>query len=484
MKFSIFIFCTLLTLPVFAKVTFAEKSKRIEFLLQLQKKIPALDTEVYLRELQYEKLNLNVDERAGNEARFLSEQIKKQVVAAYEAAIKIKSHPEAYEEIQEAIERDSELMSEEIRDEIKKIAFQALQNLETGHIAVNEDLDIIKTNLLKSSLERFNYLNLQTARPVANINPSDVEKINYKTRAELLSFLVSDKLNSDWVSTAGIILKSHALTKKEANIDLQVRAEFLGTSISAGPVIAFTREYISNVTIMAEGMNPVLLPDGQFDFNQKDRMGRNIIKNGKPLRRFMIFNCNASLKFANQLKNGGGLSIAGIGADLKVSSEFENTVGLESRRMVLPETIENRVVTLSTLSEICMQDFLKAPVSQNMTVSDSLNVMMKNIVSSLRYSHPKTKCSQDTECRSWFNTEVLALQKTNNVSRCIAQNNNSFFTCELRGQVGQNCPVIENGKRISDGKNEYTCDNGLGCVKYQMESFFFSAKGKCQRLTR
>jgi len=119
-----------------------------------------------------------------------------------------------------------------------------------------------------------------------------------------------------------------------------------------------------------------------------------------------------------------------------------------------------------------------------------LDIMMKNVVSGLTFSHPKTKCAVDEHCYNWFNKEVISLVKIKNFPRCREGSSlEKFRTCQLSGLEGQNCPVFENGKRTSDGQWEYNCDTGLKCVKYESQTFFLGsvwsyAKGKCQVINR
>jgi hypothetical protein len=116
-----------------------------------------------------------------------------------------------------------------------------------------------------------------------------------------------------------------------------------------------------------------------------------------------------------------------------------------------------------------------------MTVMDSLNIMMKNSVASLRFSHPKMKCLTDDHCLKWAQTEVLALNRVGNAARCVENAAEKFRSCELRGQKGQSCPVFNSaGKHLSSGRGEYTCDAGLKCVTIQDAGIFKSAQGKCR----
>lgn len=488
----------LVSFSAFGEVSIEEKQNRIEYLETLQEKVPAMDIEAYKRELQYEKLGLSLDERAKAEASLIAEQIKTQVARAYEASLASKSAGEAAAEVREAIEKDSVLVNAEMREEIKELSLRALEDIQEGRVSADENLESVERSLMKGIKERYDFLNeeaepmpmtammIDPTTPKANGN-KDAERREYATKAALLESLASDKENVNWISTGGLTIKSQQLTKAEANISMQVKAEFLGVSLSAGPSFTFSREYSSDVQVMAEGMHPVLLPDGNFDFYKRDNKGKIVVKGGKQVKRFINFYCDAELEFATEAKTGGGFSIAGIGGGASVQSTFKNVVSLTSRRVLVPEYIDGKSVTFKSLAQLCMNDFLRARVTNNMTIAQSLNIMMRNVVSSLRYSHPKTKCVRDSHCFNWYNKEIIALARIANYPRCVEEKREKFYQCQLRGLKGQNCAVFDaKGKRVSDGMFEFQCDVGLKCVKVQNEGWFTNwelyqyAKGQCK----
>lgn len=478
-------------------VSFEEKQNRVEYLESLQEKVPSMDIEAYHRELQYERLGLSIEERARAEASLIAEQIKTQIARAYEASLATKSPGEAAAEVREAIEKDAALMSDETREEIKKLSLDALEDIQQGRISGYENMAAVERSLMKGIQERYNFLN-EEAEPLPmmdlllnqngnKLTARDAERKEYKTKAELMASLVSNRESVGNLTTGGVTLKSQAITKREANISMQVKAEFLGVSVSAGPSFSFSREFSADVQISAEGMNPVLLPDGNFDFHKRDNAGRVIMKNGKPERRLVTFVCDADLIFGTEARTGGGFSVAGVGGGASVEASFKNNVSLTSRRVLVPEYIDGRSVTFNMLTQLCLNDFLRARITNNMTVSQSLNIMMRNVVASLRYSHPKTKCVRDSQCFNWYNREVISLAKIGNYPRCVEETREKYYQCQLRGLKGQNCAVYDSkGKRISDGMFEFTCDKGLRCVKVQDAGWFQNweiyqyAKGKCQ----
>lgn len=486
-----------LSFSALAGVSLEEKQNRIEYLEDLQAKVPMMDIDAYRRELRYEKMELSIEERAKSEAALIAEQIKTQITRAYEASLTKKSPEEAASEIREAIEKDTLLVAPELRSEIKALSLRTLEHIQAGEISSQGNLDGIQKAVMKGVQERYDFLNEEgetiplsgmdinamSDGPVANNN----EKQAYVSKAELMQSLVSDGENVHWISGGGVTLKSSRAVKKDSNVNMQVKAEFLGVALSAGPTFSFSREYSSDVTIMADGMNPVLLSDvtgsnGDFDFYKKDAKG-------KPVKRFINFTCNTTLDFGSEIKAGGGFTVAGIGATGNLSTSYKNTVSLSSRRVAVPEKIDGKATTFKMLTELCTNDFLKARVTSNMTIADSLNIMMKNVVSSLRYSHPKTRCARDSHCYNWFNNE-LGMIKLNNFPRCVGTSE-AIYTCQLKGLEGQNCPVYDaKGTRISDGMFEFKCDTGLKCVQYQSAGWFRGwdiykfAKGKCMPINR
>ncbi|MBA2403737.1 MAG: hypothetical protein H0V66_03115 [Bdellovibrionales bacterium] len=478
----------------FAGVSFKQKQMRVQSLMKLKLHAPAIAFEGYQRELEYEKQNLTIQNRAKNETNLMADKIRQQVRVAYEAAIKEDKTPsEAKEEIKIAIESDLALAAPEMREELLNLALEVLSHIDQSPVSEEVDLSTVEVVMMRKVESRQAFLNAeQEPTPGANpINPKantskDSEKKDYASRAELMESLVSDRESSRWVSSANQTVRTAEVVKVESSISLQIKVEFLGATLEAGPTISFKREYSTNAVIMAEGLNPVILRDGNFDLWKRDRDNNIIIKNGKQQKRYVAFFCDADMKFETDYTGGGGFKYLGLGADTTVSKRFENTVNLQSRRISLPESVANKTMTVKYISELCHSDFKKARFSNTMTVGQSLDIMMKNVVSGLIFSHPKTKCVQDSHCADWFYGEVIALHRNKNTYRCVENSVDKMRFCQLRGLAGQNCIVMENGKRTSSGEWEYNCNPGLRCVKYESATYLFDwtwsyAKGKCQK---
>ncbi|WPU64691.1 hypothetical protein [Peredibacter starrii] len=472
----------LFSFSAMGSVSFEEKKNRVEFLEELTKST-SLGVEAFHRELNYEKLNLSLEKRAENEAQLLAEKVKIQIIKAYEAALESSGNAdEAAEEIRNAVEKDLMLVSPDLQDEMRKISLDTLEALQRGAVSADLDLSNLQMALMQGVEERSNFLNEEGVDmlPPA-MATSDNRRLNYTKKADILESLTSDRESVDWISSAGNTMKSVDSRKVDSKISLQVRVEFMGIGVEAGPAIAFRREYKTNVTVNTEGMQPALKSDGSFDFTTYDRMGR-VVKNK---RRFISFNCDADLEFETEYAGAGGFTFAGIGGSTGVSKKFSNSVNIASRRLLLPEQIAGKKVTMNSMVELCHNDFLNARVTNNLTVKGALNVMMKNMVASLRFTHPKNKCATDAHCGDWFKKEVITLAKNNNKARCVENTREKFMQCELRGQQGQSCIVLDaKGKRLSSGNQEYTCDKGLRCVQTEEAGFLSPARGKCMPIKK
>jgi hypothetical protein len=491
---SRWVFLAVLTsFSTFGAVSFEEKQLRVDSLMELQKNAPAVTFEAYRRELGYEQRGLSIEARSKNETNLLAEKMRDQIHSAFQAAMKEHNSTElAREEVREAIERDLEQASPELKEELLNYANSTLDNAEYGGVSEEADLSNVEVVLQKEVVNRKEFLNAEDPAlggdpitPKANTS-KDSERKEYASKQELMESLVSDRESSRWVSTAGQTVKTAQVTKAETKISMQVKMEFLGAEIEAGPSISFKREIATDAVLTTEGLNPVIMRDGTFDRFKRDRDNKVIYKNGKAVTRYVSMTCDVDLKFETEYQGSGGFKYMGMGADVSVSSVFQNVVNLQSRRIALPEVVAGKTLTVKSVSQICHGDFLKAKATNSMTVRQSLDIMMRNVVSGLVFSNPKTKCAKDSDCANWFNKEVISLKKRKNTYRCVEDTRDKFRFCQLRGQAGQNCSVFEGGKRTSSGQNEYPCDKGLKCVKKsdasQVLGYDWSySVGKCQK---
>jgi hypothetical protein len=493
------ILAALISTSSFAGVSFKQKQLRVQSLMKLHLHAPSLVFEDYQRELEYEKQGLTVEHRAKKETNLLADKIRHQVTIAYDAALKENKSPEvAREEVKIAIEKDLALANSEMREELLSLALDTLNNIENAPISEEVDLSTVEVVMMKKVEMRQLFLNSDGGHDngvaqvgVDPINPKantskDSEKKDYATKAELMESLTSDRESSRWVSAANQTVRTAEIVKNETKLSMQVKVEFLGATLEAGPVISFKREYSTNAVIMAEGLSPVIMRDGNFDLSKRDTAGKLVLKSGKIQKRYVAFFCDVDLKFSTEAAGAGGFKYMGMGADVSISKSFENSVNMQSRRIALPESVANKTMTVKYISELCHGEFKQARFSNNMTVAQSLDIMMRNVVAGLVFSHPQTKCIQDSQCKDWFNTEVITAHRYKNTARCVEDSGDKHRFCQVRGLAGQSCIVREGGKQTSSGEWEYECNIGLKCVKYESASYIFDytwsySKGRCQK---
>lgn len=447
------------------EVELTPESNQFHFIQSIGDVAPAVNIEAYERELRYLQQGLSLDEKVRSEANILAESIRMQVINAYDSELEeLGNEFEAYEKVREMIHRDLELADEGMKEDLLKIAEHALQRLVKAPRSQELDLSRLEDTLREDIKSREAYL-LSGAVVSENYmrrasdSKSEAPFQNFSSKNELVKALVSNEDNSRWIKTAATTFKAGQATSRGAGVALQVKIEFLGVSVEAGPRINFRRDFSTNVNILADGLDPVIDSQGRFDFYEKDKNGR-ATKN----RRFIAFFCDATLNFKTDYEGKGGFKVAGAGVDGSYSKEYSSSVTLNSRRLQVPEHVGNKVTNLSYLSEICHNDFLNARINSKVRVRDSLDTMMKNVVKGLRFTHPDTKCAIDSHCSKWFKNEVLGIMRNKATARCV-ENKGGVFACALRGTKGQACTVYENGKRTSSGMGEYICDKGLRCVK-------------------
>ena len=491
-RYSSAIFIALFSVSALAGVTMEEKRNRVRLLERLSKTIPALHIEGYQRELRYEEQNLSLDERAESEAHLMAEKIRKQVLETYERALAENSGDIelAKAQVRDAIDRDLELAEPGIRDSFQELAYKALEDSANGVITAEEDTDPLRQYMLVEVKERSNFLNIEgltnnnPSAPIAN-SDKDAERRTYNNKSEILESLASDRANTRWLSAASITTNSSVTKRMDANISYNLKISFLGADLSGGPNIAFHRHYESRVVVLSEGLQPGVTATGEFDFNKRDRAGQIVTSGGKAQKRFIAFFCELALNFNTEYSGGGTFSVVGIGGGASYGQRYSNEVTMTSRRIHVPEYVGNRTVTMAGLQKLCMDDFLNTKITNQMTVKQSLNIQMRNIIASLRFSHPKTKCVRDVQCSRWFNANMRGVVGNAAVPRCVEERREKYFSCEVRSVINQKCPVYQGGKHVSSGSFEYPCDKGLYCRTVKEGGWFKSlrlfeyAEGRC-----
>ncbi len=466
------------TASVSADVVIEEKQNRVKFIENLGAVAPSISVEAYRRELEYEKQNLPLEERAKNEASLLAQRIQEQIAAVYEMSLKEHGNEaRAASEIKESIEKDLELAAPEFKEELKRLAFKTLDQIQNGGLFNTTNLSNLEQSLRPSIQKRSEFLNEETwkeEKVKENIN-----KFEYASEDELIQSLLSNEEGAGWHSSSNQRLASNKTVSNDSTISLQVKMEFLGVGIDAGPQIVFKREYSTQVVVEAEGLSPILLENGLFDTAKRDSEGKVVKKNGVAERRLVHFTCEVDLQFSSDYRGAGGFKVQGVGGHTLFSENYTNIVNLNSRRVTIPDYVAGKTITMAQLSRICHNQFLKAKITPRMTVAQSLNVMMKNLISGLTFSHPKNKCVRDSDCAQWYNTKVGLIWKYRTMPRCVEQGSERYRACEIRGTRGQACKVYKNGKLISAGLWEIECDKGLSCAQVEEESWFNPARGEC-----
>lgn len=484
---ALVVFATVLSFSAIAGVSFEEKLDRVNELEALPLS-ENFNVEAYRRDLSYERQGLNFETRAKVEANLLASKMRTQIVEAYSAALEDTHDARlATEEVKKAILKDLELAAPELKTELTQLSLAILEDIERG-TSTEINLKSTQNYLLEGVKDRSEFLNSESGLVLKSIesdkNKKPADKYEYDTKQEILQELVGEG-SGKFASGASVDVRTNVQTSNSADISLQVKMEFLGVSVEAGPQISFKRDYSSVAVLSGEGLTPFLLPDGNFDIWKRDSKGKIVKQGGKEVRRNISVGCNVDLKFTTNYSGGGGFKVAGVGGGVKFARTYTNSVNLGSRRIALPEYVAGRSVTMKYLSDLCHADFINSKISHSMTVKQSLNVMMKNVVAGLTFSHPETKCGEDAHCYDWFGTNVISLAKIKNFPRCV-EGREKIRSCQLRGLKGQNCAVIEKGKRTSDGMFEFQCDVGLKCVKtrsagwFQNYEIYEHAKGSCQ----
>lgn len=479
---AFFISCT-------ASAAAGSGQQAIELLQSLKVSFPAINLEAYQREMKYQQQEMAPDQRARIEASRLSAEITSQVHKMYHSALERTGNAElAAEEITSAIEQDLVLIADDMQDDIRELSLNALEAARRGgSISAEANLPKLEKLMLRATIERSLFLNnemFSSVHAYTNNTPvteKDSEKLEYKSMREIMNSLVSQKASTRWTDSAGMDIDSGVARRTDGQISFQFKTKFLGIALEAGPVITIKKEISSSARIVTEGHHPLLTSNGNFDFAKRDQNSKAIIKNGSVQKRFSAFFCEASLIFKTDYVGSGGFSYMGIGGSVGRGREVSDRVNVESRRILLPEYIDGKSVTMPLLRQLCHVDFLRARINNTMTMKQSMEVTMKNMLAGAIFIHPKTKCVVDNHCLGWFKKEKINLVGKTAYPRCAEESREKYRACVVTSLAGQRCPVMAKGKLVSSGANEYNCDRGLKCVvtKKPGPLFFQHAVAQC-----
>jgi hypothetical protein len=465
-----------------------------------------LDFSALTREASYEQARLGLDERAMNEALILLNSLHEATVKSFiEAQEKLGSATQARTQIEEQLKDQLPLldpqMSGEIQDFVEFILENPHRSFALKDFVTRSLLEVMK----KRSQANLQLLSIPPQELVGQkANPgawsdvfksfSDVPPRLYENVStdDLVFSLSNDQILSErWVATANMSARSAATTLGITEFSSQVGVEFLGTKISAGPVLNFTNTITTSVDIKGEGHYPLFDHRGHFDLALRDGSGEIKMEAGAPKRRFAMFICDAESTIETTLKAGGELRTVLGGGSQYSGNYFRQGVNLSSRRVLVPDLIDGEVATVEKLAEICHRHFLNFRNSNGRTIRQNLETMARNLTQSLVYTNRNLECVMDSHCQDWFHTKVSWINRVKTTPRCIqTKSNDRLMVCQLRGDVGANCAVLKNGKRVSSGDFEYTCREGLSCVVTQEGGWFKRGvlyapyEGECRAPTR
>ncbi len=378
----------LCSFAVLAEVEFEEKIERVRFIENLASVENAVAVEAYRRELEYEREDIPLDLRAQREARLLSDQLTAQVRQRYQELSEELGPTEALGVVRQEIDNDLAQIDPELKSEIESLAISALDEVSRGHSRPVTDHSRLQQRMLQGVRQRVSFLNqrskssrLQALKLLEwpELHQLTREQLRNTTKRQVLEALVSEKELAPFLMASSVTVRSEMASRSDSRVSIQIKADFLGASIEAGPTVHFNRIYKTQAVVMAEGLAPLINTNGTFDLTRRDRFGTTV-----PGKRMAMITCEVSLDFNADYTGTGGFSVLGVGGSASVSREYSNSVRVNSNRIILPETIDGRSVDLPYLSQLCHRDFLKAQVSGTVDVAGSLNIMMRNVLAGVR----------------------------------------------------------------------------------------------------
>lgn len=430
-----------------------------------------LDLEGIAREAVYEANDVPVEQRAWMESQLLVQALREAVLKSYFLAIEEASNKEdpaaaARDLIRANMEKDLHLLAPELQGEMKAIVEDVLANpkWESSELAPSEKL---LANMKERSLNRLALLSKPSSVPSEFSNLADHKGSGSKitSKVALVAALAGGSSPDNFEARYNTKARSSVSIAAEAKFSAQVKASFMGVEIAAGPTFSFKKTITSAVQFGGEGFAPIFDGQGRFDLVKRGANGSPVMASGRAVPRRVAFACELNAEVESETAISGGFSAMGIGPEARVVSTYRNQVELDSSDLLVPDTLDGRLTTVSTLATICQRDFLRARTSNGRTIEQNLDTMIRNLVSSLSYVNPAMKCVINSHCNNWFNKEVLGIHKYKTVPRCIQERGNpSVMTCQLRGGTGANCKVIRENKVVSSGYFEYACDTGKRCV--------------------
>ncbi len=465
----------------FAALSVNGLQNRLQSLEPLRRQ--GLDVDALVREIGYEAQNLDSGGRARLEAQRMLEQVRLSVVAFYDAKIAEGLNTEAARaEVRAHANRDLERFTPAVADGLREVMEATLANPRSSRLpapspallAQLEEASRARQATLHPSLTPVSLprqrsdegMLIPASAGGGGISGLSINALGvraYDNRQEMAQALAnSDESSERWVATASLTMESIRTTGYEEQISLQVRAEFLGIEISAGPILKFRRLISSMAIIMGEGMSAMVDSQGHFDFTTRDASGR-VVTNRRG-RRFISFSCRLEARLENEAGMAGGFKLAGVGGTVREINAFNQNIRMDSRWILVPDTIGGRRTHMVMLDQTCHNEFVNARLENGRTVKQNLDASISAFVGSLIYVNDGLDCVQPHHCREWFRGQHPFLRNSS-VPACIPSDDpREVTTCAMRGVDGAKCPVMYQGRRVSSGFMELECSEGFTCV--------------------
>jgi len=427
-----------------------------------------LDLPAIERQVVYELHDLTPEVRAWQEGQLLARDLRHAVLQSYLVALEESGSAEAAADVIRAnMEKDAPLLAPELKDDINALVEHVLAN----PVPMSSDEDVPLSPALLANMRARGQSQMELLSQPTTSSLDSFESMDNKssgssitTRAGLLAAFAGGS-REDFQVNYNTVARSEEARASSQTFSAQVSAEFLGVKLAAGPTFNFTQTITSTVEFGGEGYSPLFDAQGRFDLVKRNSQGQPLRVAGVVVPRRVAFSCELEAEVQSETVLAGGFSVAGLGGDARVTRTYKNTVKMASQDLLVPNTLDNRLTTVATLASICQRDYMNVRASNGRTIKQNIDVSIRNLVASLTYRNAAMKCVINSHCNSWYNREVLGIHKYRTVPRCIQERGNtSVMTCQLRGGTGANCAVVRDGKRVSNGYFEYTCDTGKRCV--------------------
>lgn len=260
--------------------------------------------------------------------------------------------------------------------------------------------------------------------------------------------------------------KKHTVGHTE-KFSAQVKFAILGSEITAGPTLSFSRNYSVATTIMATSTKGLLILDPEtaalhLDHNKK-----------------LVVSCAITANAQADTSASAGIKIFGSGAD--VSGDIADSIAViqESTPFYVPATNNmGEETSYKNVTDWCEQVFYRLNKS---SVDEELSMMASRLI----YKNEKNECDNDMDCMNWFSGlreqaassfSIVSREILDATPRCVTKANerHPYNKCVVRKTEGQRC----NPRSLSWQVNH--CDDGLDCEITQESGIFSSEIAICR----